>query len=53
MFKDKGQIVIILPDENIVETVVLLSKNYERPKSFVQIGIDAEDYYGIKDSKKE
>ena len=42
-----------LDNDNSVETVVLLSKNFERPKSFVQIGIDAEDYYGIKDSKKE
>ena len=38
---------------NDVETVVLMSKNFERPKNFVQIGIDAEDYYRIKDSKKE
>ena len=36
-----------------VETVVLMSKNFERPGNFVQIGIDAEDYYRIKDSKKE
>jgi 23S rRNA (uracil1939-C5)-methyltransferase len=36
---------------NDVETVVLLSKNFERPKDFVQIGIDAEDYYSIKDAK--
>ena len=33
------------------ETVVLLSKNFERPKDFVHIGIDAEDYYRIKDAK--
>ena len=39
--------------ENDVETVVLLSKNFERPKEFIQIGIDAEDYYRIKDSRKE
>ena len=28
-------------------------KNFEKPKDYVQIGIDAEDYYRIKDSKKE
>ena len=27
-----------------VETVVSLSKNFEKPKDYVQIGIDAEDY---------
>ena len=43
----------VLLNENDVETVVLMSKNFERPKNFVQIGIDAEDYYRIKDSKKE
>ncbi|MCR4807089.1 MAG: 23S rRNA (uracil(1939)-C(5))-methyltransferase RlmD [Lachnospiraceae bacterium] len=36
-----------------VETVVCLGKNFERPKEFIQIGIDAEEYYRIKDSKKE
>lgn len=41
------------PATSHVETVVLMSKNFERPKNFVQIGIDAEDYYRIKDSKKE
>ncbi len=34
------------------ETVVLLSKNFSKPKEYVQIGIDAEDYYRIKDSEK-
>ena len=34
-----------------VETVVSLSKNFERPADYVQIGIDAEDYYRIKDAK--
>ena len=33
-----------------VETVVSLGKNFEKPKDYVQIGIDAEDYYRIKES---
>ena len=39
-----------LINETTVETVVLLSKNFERPKEFIQTGIDAEDYYRIKGS---
>ncbi len=35
-----------------VETVVLLSKHFSKPKEYVQIGIDAEDYYRIKESEK-
>ena len=35
-----------------VETVVSLGKNYTKPKDYIQIGIDAEDYYRIKDSEK-
>ena len=38
-----------LINENDVETVVSLSKKFERPKDYVQIRIDAEDYYRIKD----
>ena len=34
-----------------IETVVSLGKNFERPADYVQIGIDAEDYYRIKDAK--
>ncbi len=34
-----------------VEVVVSLSKNFSKPKDYVQIGIDAEDYYRIKDAK--
>ena len=33
-----------------IETVVSLGKNFEKPKDYVQIGIDAEDYYRIKES---
>ncbi len=36
-----------------VETVVLLGNKFSKPKEYVQIGIDAEDYYRIRDAKKE
>lgn len=35
-----------------VETVVLLGKNVTRSKSHVDLGLDVEDYYKIKDSEK-
>ena len=38
---------------NTVETVVSLSKNFAKPKDYIQIGIDAEDYYRIKDAERE
>ena len=44
---------ISLDNGSQIETVVSLSKNFERPKEFIQIGIDAEDHYRIKDSRKE
>lgn len=34
------------------ETVVLLGKNVTRSKSHVDLGLDVEDYYKIKDSEK-
>ncbi len=34
-----------------VETVVLLNNKNVKPKDYVEIGIEAEDYYKIKDSK--
>ena len=34
-----------------VETVVLLNNKFAKAKDFVQIGIDAEDYYKIKDAE--
>ena len=34
-----------------VETVVCLDK--KKPKDYVEIGVDAEDYYRIKDSGNE
>ena len=40
-------------NENDVETVVLMGRNPSKPKGYVQIGVDAEDYYRIKDSEKK
>ncbi len=36
-----------------VETVVLLNNKFSKAKDFVQIDVNAEDYYRIKDSEKE
>ena len=36
-----------------VETVVCLSNKNTKPKDYVEIGVDAEDYYRIKDSEKK
>lgn len=33
---------------NTDETVVLLSKKHVNPKAYVEIGVDAEEYYKIK-----
>ena len=35
-----------------VETVVLLGNKNAKSKNYVEIGVDAEDYYKIKDGKK-
>ena len=35
-----------------VETVVLLDNKNSKPMDYVEIGIDAEEYYRIKDSEK-
>ena len=35
-----------------VETVVLMNNKNAKPKDYVEIGIDAEEYYNIKDSEK-
>ena len=45
--------IIYFIDSCHVETVVLLGNKFSKPKEYVQIGIDAEDYYRIKDAKKE
>ena len=42
-----------LINETTVETVVCLNKNFSKPKDYIQIGIDAADYYRIKDSEKK
>ena len=34
-----------------VETVVCLNKKNSKPKDYVEIGVDAEDYYKIKEGK--
>ncbi len=41
------------PFASHVETVVCLNKNFSKPKDYIQIGIDAEDYYRIKESEKK
>jgi 23S rRNA (uracil1939-C5)-methyltransferase len=43
----------MFPQTMHVETVVLLNNNFAKAKDFVQIGIDAEEYYRIMDSKKK
>ena len=40
----------LFPSTNHVETVVRLDK--KKPKEYVEIGVDAEDYYKIKDSEE-
>ena len=35
-----------------VETVVLLSRKTEKPRTFFDISVEAKDYYRIKDRKK-
>jgi tRNA/tmRNA/rRNA uracil-C5-methylase (TrmA/RlmC/RlmD family) len=41
------------PRTGNIEVVVSLGKNFEKPKDYIQVGIDAEDYYRIKNSDKE
>ncbi len=43
---------IDLDESNSLETVALIER-IRNAKDYVQIGIDAEDYYRIKDSRKE
>ena len=42
---------IYFVDSCHVETVCLLSNNKTKPEDYVEIGVDAEDYYIIKDNK--
>ena len=41
----------MFPQTGHVETVVLLSKKNVNPKAYVEIGVDAEEYYKIKGDK--
>ncbi|MCQ2506596.1 MAG: 23S rRNA (uracil(1939)-C(5))-methyltransferase RlmD [Lachnospiraceae bacterium] len=41
----------MFPFSSHVETVVLLSKKHVNPKAYVEIGVDAEEYYKIKGEK--
>ena len=43
---------ISLDNGSQIETVVLLGKNVTGSKSYVDLGLDVEDYYRIKDSEK-
>lgn len=36
-----------------IETVVLMGKTVTRSKSHVDLGLDVEDYYKIRDAEKE
>ena len=42
-----------LDNDNSVETVVCLSNKNAKPRDYVEIGVDAEDYYRIKDSENK
>ena len=46
------QPVDLFPGSESIETVVLLSKKIEKPKTFFDISVEAKDYYRIKDRKK-
>ena len=45
------QLVKFLPTRQNVETIALIER-IRNVKDYVQIGIDAEDYYRIKDAKQ-
>ena len=46
-----AQPVDMFPQTSHVETVVLLSKKNVEPKHTVSIGVDADEYYRIKNAK--
>ncbi len=46
------QPVDLFPGSESIETVVLLSRKTEKPKTFFDISVEAKDYYRIKDRKK-
>lgn len=43
----------MFPHTTHVETVVLLSDKNLRRKDYVEIGVEAEDYYRVKTGEKE
>ena len=43
----------MFPNTVHVETVVCLSNKNAKPRDYVEIGVDAEDYYRIKDSENK
>ena len=47
------QPVDLFPGSESIETVVLLSRKTEKPKTFFDTSVEAKDYYRIKDRKKE
>ena len=49
----KGCCIDMFPNTGHVETVVLMGKTVTRSKSHVDLGLDVEDYYKIKDAEKE
>ena len=49
----KKDIEISLDNGTHIEVVVSLSKNFSKPKDYVQIGIDDEDHYRIKEAKND
>ena len=59
LLKEKGytlrsvQAADLFPRCAHVETVVLMGKTVTRSKSHVDLGLDVEDYYKIKDAEKE
>ena len=50
---ERAVAVDMFPWTSGVETVVCLSNKNAKPKDYVEIGVDAEDYYKIKDGKKD
>ena len=47
----KYSLVDLFPETQHVECVCLLDKNSSKSKGYIEIGVDADDYYNIKDSE--
>ena len=43
---------VLSPSSTTDETVVLLSNKFKEPKIYFDVGVEAKDYYRIKDRKK-